>query len=216
MLLEEPIVENMLATLRQEFESFDTTNLYNRYREIRDSVDDWRFSSGDYFSCLPYEEQRQGFSAPKLLKKRYESVDEARWLGKYSAGFRAGKHVVTVMPGQKTVRALSADLYREDDGVIDVCSITYKGIDHPEKVTSRVIGIARMKPLDESSKVYVAVGESGAFAVYRYTYSADGKPLTALAFSKGWTRESQWDFHYDSSGELDQITAGPATLWTRA
>ena len=216
MLLEESIVENMLTTLRQEFESFDTTNFYGRYLELRDSVDDWKFSSGDYFSCLPYEEQRQGFSAPKLLKKRYESVDEARWLGKYSAGFRDGRHVVTVMPSQKTVRALSADLYSEDDGVINVCSITYKGIDHPEKVTSRLTGIARMKPFDESRKVYVAVGEGGAFAIYLYTYSADAKPLTARAFSKGWTSESQWDFHYDSSGELDRITAGPATLWARA
>ncbi|WP_175924442.1 hypothetical protein [Burkholderia latens] len=216
MLLEEPIVENLLTTLRQEFESFDTTNLYDRYLELRDSVDDWKFSSGDYFSCLPYEEQRQGFSAPKLLKKRYESVDEARWLGKYSAGFRNGWHVVTVMPGQKTVRALSVDLYSEDDGVINVCSITHKGIDRPEKAASRLTGIARMKPFDESRKVYVAVGEGGHFAIYLYTYSADAKPLTALAFSKGWTSEAQWDFHYDSSGELDRITAGSATLWARA
>ena len=124
--------------------------------------------SGDCFSCLPDEERGQGFSAPKLLKKRYESVDEARWLGKCGAGFRDGKHVVTVMPGQKAARALSADLYREDNGVIDVCSITYRGIDHAERVTSRVTGIARMKPLDEPSKVYVVVGEGGAFAVYRY------------------------------------------------
>ncbi|WP_124893526.1 hypothetical protein [Burkholderia sp. Bp9090] len=216
MLLEEPVVENMLAMLREKFESYETTNLYPQYLELRDSIDDWKFSSGDYFSCLPYEEQRQGFSAPKLLKKRYESVDEARWLGKYSAGFRNGQHVVTVMPGQKTVRALSADLYSEDDGVIDVCSITHKGIDNPEKVASRVTGVARMKPLDESRKVYVAVGEGGAFSIYLFEYSVDEKPKTALAFSKGWTGESRWDFHYGSSGELDRITAGPATLWARA
>ncbi|MBJ9657410.1 hypothetical protein [Burkholderia multivorans] len=215
MLLEMPVIVNVLTTLQGEFDSIDEKGLYSRYIEIVDSVDEWRFSSGDYFSCLPYEEQRQGFSPPKLLKKRYESVDEARWLGKYSAGFRNGRHVVTVVPGQKNVRALSVDLYAENDGVIDVCSVTHKGIDRPEKVASRVTGLAKMKSLDELRKVYVAVGEGGSFAVYLYTYSSDKKPLSAVAFSKGWTSESQWDFHYDSTGELEKITSGPATLWSR-
>ncbi|WGS42427.1 hypothetical protein LFL97_02505 [Burkholderia sp. JSH-S8] len=216
MLLEMPKIVGLLSTLQQRFDSFDTKILYDRYLALKDSADEWKFSSGDYFSCLPYEEERQGFSTPKLLKKRYENVNEARWLGKYSAGFRDEKHVITVMPGQKTVRALSADFYDEYDGAIEVCSVTHKGIDHPEKVVSRVTGIARMEPLDESRKVYVGVGEGGAFAIYLYTYSSQGKPLNAVAFSKGWTGESGWDFHYDSAGELARITSGPATLWARA
>ncbi|WP_152036576.1 hypothetical protein [Burkholderia pyrrocinia] len=215
MLLETPVIANALALLQGEFESIDKKYLYDRYLVLKDSIEDWKFSSGDYYSCLPYEEQRQGFSSPKLLKKRYESVDDARWLGKYSAGFRDGKHVVTVMPGQKTVQALSADFYDENEGVIDVRSVTYKGIDHPEKVISRVTGVARMMSLDELRKVYVAVGDGGAFAVYLYTYSAEHRPLSSVAFSKGWTGESQWNFHYDAVGELERITSGPATLWTR-
>lgn len=215
MLIEMPKVADMLAALQKRLESGNAKNLYDQFLALKDSVEEWKFSSGDYFSCLPYEEQRQGFSAPKLLKKRYESIDEARWLGKYSAGFHDGKHVVTVMPGQRTIRALSADLYSENDGVVEIYSATYKGIDHPGKVTSRVTAIARMEPLDELRDVYAAVGEGGAFSAYLYTYSAERKPLSAVAFSKGWTGESQWNFYYDSTGELERITSGPAILWAR-
>lgn len=123
---------------------------------------------------------------------------------------------MTVMPGQKAARALSADLYREDNGVIDVCSITYRGIDHAERVTSRVTGIARMKPLDESSKGVRCRWRGRRIRGLSLPHTLLGKPLTAPAFSKGWASESQWDFHYGTSGELDRITAGPATLWTPA
>lgn len=213
MLIEMQPVINILSELQQNFESFDSNDLYERYLTARSEADEWKISSGDLFSCLPYEEQRQGFPAPKLIKKKYESIDQARWAGKYCAGFRAGKHIITLMPGQKTVHAVDVDLYNESDDLVEICNASYKGIDRSNGIISRLTGMAKMQRVDETRKLYVSVGAAGAYAVYLYTYSTDGKPLNVTAFSKGWRQESHWEFHYTSESELIEITSGAATLW---
>lgn len=87
MLLDMPMVKSMLDDLRKQFQVFDTTHSYSDYLACCDLVDEWKFSDGDYFGHLPYSDERMGFSSPRLMKRKYANVDEARWLGKYGAGF---------------------------------------------------------------------------------------------------------------------------------
>lgn len=216
MLIDLPEVTILLSELRHEFESTDLSSLYPAYLERFKSVTDWKFSSGDYFAPIPYESERMGFSSDVLVKKKYKSVDEARWLGKYCAGFIEGKHVITVRPGQRTVNALLATLYDEVGSILKVRSISFKGIDKPEKMRSAIGGLGRIISRPDNTKLDVGVGIGGTFSINLYQYSKDGRPVSVRAFSKGWTGEDQLEYRYTPDGQLDEITAGgPIPLWKR-
>lgn len=216
MLLDLPEVNLLLNELRQEFDTTDLSSLYPAYLDRFNSVTDWRFSSGDYFAPIPYESERMGFSPDVLIKKKYKSVDEARWLGKYCAGFVEGRHVITVLPSQRTVKALHATLYDEVGSVLAVRTISFKWIGKPEKMHSQIRSIRRVISRPDNTKLDVGVGIGGAFSVNLYQYSDDGRPVTVRAFSKGWSSEDQLEYRYASDGQLDEITAGgPLPLWKR-
>ncbi|WP_321884150.1 hypothetical protein [Burkholderia cepacia] len=90
MLLQESLIKNQLGALHCEFEGQPKLDWYDEYLRVASTIDEWRFSTGDYFSPAPYEAERGGFPSPKLVKRKYKDVDEARWLGKYCAGFLGG------------------------------------------------------------------------------------------------------------------------------
>ncbi|MBR0565994.1 hypothetical protein J5J83_07690 [Azoarcus sp. L1K30] len=216
MLLDLPEVTILLQELRQEFEATDLRTLYSAYLDRFNSVTDWKFSSGDYFSPIPYESERMGFSSDFLIKKKYKSVDEARWLGKYCAGFVNGRHVITVLPSQRTVKALHATLYDEADSILEMHTVSFKWIGKPEKMQSQVRGIRKVISRPDNTKLDVVVGLAGAFSINLYQYSKDGRPVSVRALSKGWTGEDQLEYRYTSDGRLDEITAGgPIPLWKR-
>lgn len=215
MLFDMPEVALLLDELKKEFDATDVTKLYPAYLDRFNSVTEWRFSSGDYFAPIPYESERMGFSPDAPVKKKYKSVDEARWLGKYCAGFVEDKHVITVRPGQRTVKALLATLYDEIDSILEVRSVSFKWIGKPEKLNPAIGGLGRIISRPDNTKLHVGVGTGGAFAVNLYQYS-NGRPVSVRAFSKGWPSEAEWQYHYAADGQLDEITAGgPVPVWKR-
>jgi hypothetical protein len=216
MLLDMPEVVSLLDELRKEFDATDVINLYPSYLDRFNSVAEWKFSSGDYFHHEPFFEEQGGFPSPVLVKKKYKSVDEARWLGKYCAGFVGGKHVITVLPGQRTVKALNAALYDEVGSVLYVRTVSFKWIGKPEKMHSQVRGIGRVISRPDSTKLEVGVGIGGAFSILLFQYSSEGRPIRARAMSKGYPGEAAWEYRYTPDGQLDEITTGgPVPLWKR-
>jgi hypothetical protein len=215
MLLDMPEVVSLLDELRKEFDATDVSKLYPAYLDRFNSVTEWKFSSGDYYAPIPYESERMGFSPDVPIKKKYKSVDEARWLGKYCAGFVGGEHVVTVRPGQRTVNALLATLYDEVGPILGIRSVSFRGLGKPE-MRSAIGGLGRIISRADNTRLHVGVGIGGAFAVSLYQYSNEGRPIRARAMSKGYPGEAAWEYHYTPEGQLDEITTGgPVPLWKR-
>lgn len=214
-LLDIPIVSSLLDDLRKQFQGFDATDSYQIYLACRDSVEEWKFSDGDYFCHLPYNDERVGFSPPRLMKRKYASLDEARWLGKYCSGFSDDRHVITISPGQKGIQAIQATLYNRTDDVLEIATLHFKGMDRPAGSESKLLGLGRMLQLDDNAKVYVGVGIREAFAVFLYQYSSSGRLLSGRAFSKGWPSEDEWFCHYDNDGQLAEITSGDSSVWRK-
>ncbi len=215
MLLDIPIVNSTLGDLRKQFQAFDATGSYPIYLVCCDAVDEWRFSDGDYFGHLPYSDERMGFSPPRLMKRKYANVDEARWLGKYCSGFSGGRHVITISPGQKGVQAIQATLYNRTGDVLEITTLGFKGMDRPEGSEAKLLGLGRMLQLDGHARIYVGVGIREAFAVFRYQYSPSGCVLSGRAFSNGWPCEDEWFCRYDDDGQLIEITSGDASVWRK-
>lgn len=216
MLLDLPEVTLLLNELRQEFEVIDRSKLYPAYLERFNSITEWKFSSGAYFHHEPFFEERGGFSSAVLIKRKYKSVDEARWLGKYCAGFVNHKHVITVLPSQRTIDVLSATLYDEIGPVLEIRTVAFKGIGKPEKMQSQVRGIGRVVSRPDNTKLYVGVGVEGAFSVNLYQYSNEDRLVRIQAISKGWSSEDSLEYRYTPDGQLDEISAGgPIPLWKR-
>ncbi|MFJ5366807.1 hypothetical protein ACIPR9_17070 [Pectobacterium punjabense] len=213
MLLDMPIVALTLDDLRKQFQVFDTTHSYSDYLACCDLVDEWKFSDGDYFGHLPYSDERMGFSSPRLMKRKYANVDEARWLGKYCAGFSGDRHAITVSPGQKGIHAIQATQYNRTGDVLEIATLGFKGIDRPERVESKLLGSGRMLQVEDRAVVYVGVGIREAFSVFLYQYSSAGQVLSGRAFSKGWPSEDEWFYHYDNDGQLAEITSGNTSIW---
>ncbi|MCP1107735.1 hypothetical protein M6G53_20400 [Serratia nevei] len=215
MILEDSLIKHQLAELRHDFEGQPNSDWYDEYLRTTDAIDEWRFSSGDYFSPVPYEAERSGFPSPKIIKKSYETVDEARWRGKYCAGFLAGQHLVTVMPSEPNIQALDADFFSvSEEGIITIRSISCKSMHRPGKRSSRVIGMRRLNDLGEGGKLYLGVGEGGAWFVFIYKYLRE-RPVTALGYSNLATSGSGWEYHYDELGGLSEITSGSGVIWVK-
>ncbi|WP_155623717.1 hypothetical protein [Burkholderia territorii] len=215
MLPQDPVIESQLAALQRDFGDQPKLDWYDEYLRVIATVDEWKFSTGDYFSPAPYEAERSGFPSPKLVKKQYKDVDEARWLGKYCAGFQEGRHIVTVMPSEPSIQAVDADFFNvREDGEINIRSISCKSMHRPGKRSSRVIGMRRFVQLERDLKLYVGVGEGGAWFAFVYQYFS-GRPKVAHGYSNGSASASSWEFHYDDAGKLNEITSGSGVLWRR-
>ncbi|MCC4104756.1 hypothetical protein [Serratia ureilytica] len=215
MILDNSVIQFQLEELWRNFEGQPSLDWYEEYLRVAATVDEWKFSSGDYFSPAPYEAERGGFPSPRLIKKPYRDVDEARWLGKYCSGFVAGNHTVTVMPSEPNIQALDADFYSAGkDGEITIQSISCKSMSRPGRRNSRIIGMRRFFELGSDSKLYMGVGEGGSWFVFVYKYFS-GRPVSARGYSDGGASESGWEFHYDDAGGLIKITTGSSVMWAR-
>jgi hypothetical protein len=201
-----------LAKLREDHKIFSQSDVRKEYTSAIESVTEWRFSTGDYFDRLPYEDERQGYAAPKLLKKNYENFDEARWLGKFSAGFSANEHVITILPEEKGIRSVSANLYKNFDGRLDVWKTRQQWKNNSQKWESLLLGLGRFENISNTI-LYITTGQGDAFAIYLYTYSPEGLLLHTDAYSKGWSQEVQWTYHYNEKNELLEIRTGGVVLW---
>lgn len=216
MLIDMPEVVDSLSELRNDFECIDLKKLYSTYLERLNLIDEWKFSSGNYFHHEPYFDERGGYSSPVLVKRKYQNIDEARWLGKYCFGFIKGKHVLTVKPSHKNVQVVNATLYDEFDSTIEVRSVSFKFIVKSDEIQANLGGMNRIFSRPDNTKLDICVGLNGAFYVILFSYSKDGLPVRARLMSKGYPDEDTWDYHYSPDGKLEKITAGGALpLWTR-
>ena len=85
-----------------------------------------------------------------------------------------------------------------------------------QKVRSAMGGLGRIISKPDNTRLNVGVGIGGAFSVSLYQYSDDNRPVRVRAFSRGWTSEAEWRYHYTAGGELDKITAGSLRpVWMR-
>lgn len=215
MLLQEPLIQTQLEALQCEFEEQPGLDWYDEYLRLISTIDEWKFSTGDYFSPVPYEAERGGFSSPKIVKRKYEDADEARWLGKYCAGFVEKRHLITVMPGEPNIQTLDADIFSlTEDETITIRSISCKSMHRPERRNSRMIGMRRFIDLGVDSKLYVGVGEGGARFAFLYRYLS-GRPVIAHGASNKTNSEAYWEFRYDEFGKLNKITSGPSVVWEK-
>lgn len=212
-LLDNEEFSKRLSDLKKDHEAFSSGDIHKEYLTTIGSVTGWKFSTGDYFDRVPYEDERQGYAPPRLLKKNYESFDEARWLGKFSAGFSNDQHVVTIQPEEQGIQSVSANIYKKNSGRLDVWKTKHRWMNNPKKKQeSLLLGLGRFEYFPDSM-LYVTVGQGDAFAIYLYTYSPEGLLLHTDAYSKGWSQESRWTYHYDEKGELLEIRTGGVVLW---
>lgn len=211
-ILDDEKFASKLARLREDHETFSRADVHREYTFAIESVTEWRFSTGDYFDRLPYEDERQGYAAPKLVKKKYENFNEARWLGKYSAGFAADEHVVTILPEEQGIQSVSANLYKRFDDRLDVWKTRHRWKSKSKSQESLLLGLGRLERISDVV-LYMTTGQADAFAIYLYTYSPEGLLLHTDAYSKGWSQEVRWTCHYDDKRELREIRTGGVVLW---
>ena len=105
------------------------------------------------------------------------------------------RHVLTVLPSQRTIQALDATLYDEIDTNLKMLTISFKGIDDPERMRSQIRGIRRLISRPDNTKLEVGVGTGGSFSVSLYQYSDEGRPIKVREFSNGWGGEAEWQYH---------------------
>lgn len=216
MLIDLPEVISALSVLRKNFESTDLKNLYSVYLERLNLVDEWKFSSGNYFHHEPYFDERSGYSSPVLVKRKYKNIDEARWLGKYCFGFIKGKHAITVKPSHKNVDVMNVTFYDVLDSTIEVRSVSFKFIAKSVDIQASIGGMNRIFLRPDNTKLDICVGINGAFYVILFYYSKENLPLRAQLMSKGYQDEDTWEYRYSPDGQLEEITAGgPLPLWRR-
>jgi hypothetical protein len=220
MILENPEIKSYLAELRQEFETLPKLDWYDEYLKISSNVDEWKFSSGDYFFPIPYSEESNGSPSARLMKRSYKNVDQARWLGRYCAGFLAGKHLVTVMPSEPNMEALDACLFSaKNPGTIEFKYINCKFIDTPSKRESKVAGMHRWIDLKDNNKLHLGVGERGAGFIFLYKYSS-GQPIMAQGYTSlelsGGIPDFVRFFHYDNEGNINKVTSSASLIWSKA
>lgn len=208
-ILDDEKFATKLAKLREDHATFSRTDIHAEYASAIGSVTEWRFSTGDYFDRLPYEDERQGYAAPKLLKKKYENFDEARWLGKYCVGFAAEQHVITILPEEQGIQPVSANLYKKFDDRLDVWKTRHRWKKTRE---SSLQGLGRFESLS-NAVLYMTAGQGDAFAIYLYTYSPEGVLLHTDAYSQGWSQEVRWVYQFDEKGELREIRTGGVLFW---
>lgn len=211
-LLDDAVIVVRLSKLNEDHKIFSRMDIRKEYNTAIEAVSAWRFSTGDYFNRLPFEDERQGYPAPRLLKKTYKDFNEARWLGKYSAGFAGDEHVVTIQPEEHGIQSISANLYKKFDDQLDVWGIRHRSKCNPKEQDSLLLGLGRFEKFS-NTVLHIRVGQGGAFAVYLYAYSPEGVLLTTDAYSKGWSQEVRWTHHYDEKNELSEIRSGDSVLW---
>ncbi|MBT2118905.1 hypothetical protein KK141_11225 [Dyella sp. LX-66] len=211
-LLDDAAIVARLSKLHEDHKIFSRTDIREGYNTAIEGVSAWRFSTGDYFNRLPFEDERQGYPTPRLLKKTYKDFNEARWLGKFSAGFAGDEHVVTIQPEENGIQSVSANLYKKFDDRLDIWKTRDRRKGNSKEQGSLLLGLGRVESFSNTT-LYMAVGQGGAFSVYLYTYSPEGALLTTDAFSKGWSQEVRWTYHYSEKNELLEIRTGDAVLW---
>jgi hypothetical protein len=216
LLVEEPEIAALLDELQKEFDSTDVASLYPAYLERFKSVEEWKFSSGDFYAPIPYESERMGFGPDKPVKRRYASVDEARELGKYCSGFAQGRRILALLPSEKGLDALDVSLYDEAGSTLEIRTISFKGLRKPQGMRTQLRSLNKIIPVAEGLKIEAGIGIGGAFSVSQYRFNLEGRLLSHRAFSKGWPIESEAMYHYTDDGQLDEIKAGGFhTVWRR-
>jgi hypothetical protein len=209
-LLETPEVKEVLIATSAEFDVFNTDDLYERYLAVCGAVDEWKFSpDGELDSFLSYNNERNGYNPPRIVKRKYKDINEARFLGKYCCGYISGEHVVTVFPTERGLDAITASLYqKKPDGSVKVIHFRFRFMSSDDNRIAELISLSNIIILSDSLKLKAGVGNNnGAFTIYLYEFSGQ-KPISVKIFSKGWPSEENYAFHYDDNGFMYKVTYG--------
>jgi hypothetical protein len=90
-IIDMPKINLVLSQLKERFDKFNTSDMYDKYLQLASSISEWRVTvNGPYFNPLPYYEEITVGETPKLVKRKYKNMDEARWLGVASRMIRSG------------------------------------------------------------------------------------------------------------------------------
>jgi hypothetical protein len=205
-IIDVPEINLALSQLKSKFDEFDTSDLYDKYLQFVSSVSEWRITAnGSYFSPLPYFEEIIVGETPKLIKRKYKNIDEARWLGKYCCGYIDKKCVIEILPTHRNVDTLLVSFFSETNNTLEECHVNFKSLSNPERISVTLLSLSKCISLSHDKRALVGVSGKGNFSVFLYTFAEDGKPVHVRAATKGYP---EWDyyFHYRFDGEMYRIS----------
>ncbi|SFG42726.1 hypothetical protein SAMN05518865_1124 [Duganella sp. CF458] len=177
---------------------------------IVEEVKEWKYSKKQYFTPLPFENELGGYSRGNIIKRKYESFDEALLNGNYAFGFIQDHHRITIAPAPTPNSPWEVSLHSVIGDEIRIKhSVHHRRLPKP----SELRGICDLFPIDSQTKASVGVGDRGAFYVYCYIYNDAGLIDAVRAFSKGWLQEADYRLHYGIDGAMRKITIGNSIIW---
>jgi hypothetical protein len=205
-IIDIPEIGNALSELRKRFENFETSGLYARYQRLVDSVTEWKISAnGPIFQPVVYENEITCGASAKLIKKKYKTVEEAMYLGKYCSGFINEECVMDIYPINKGIDARLVSFYERNNTVLEEVHVNFRFASVSEKRITTLGSLTKYIDWIDGKRAKIGVGERGNFSVFLYTLAEDGKPVHARAATKGYP---EWDyyFHYTPDGEMYKIS----------
>jgi hypothetical protein len=205
-IIDIPEINIALSQLRENLERFDSTGLYEKYLQLTSTVSEWRVTANaTYFQPFPYYGEIIVGESPKLIKKKYKNMDEARWLGKYCCGYVNGECVLEIFPTHKNVDTLLVSFLSGNDDSHDECHINFKSIKNIQKMETRLISISKCFKMSNNESALIRSAHGEEFMVSLYKFHSNGIPSNVRFVSKGY---SEWGyyFHYRPDGEMYKIS----------
>lgn len=201
LLLDIPEFQRMLADCEMAFKAKVAELSSNKFVEtVLLKPTEWRYSRGDFFYPLPYRDEMAGYQPAKLLKKSYESTDEASEKGIYSSGFVGDNHVVTRHPLElknvidicfferckQEISCFSMRGSRGDSGRKDVVNSVEKIINKEDKIMSALYA------------------SDGNFSLNLLLRNTNGELSEEYVYAKGWNKNDVYRYiHHE--GKLTEV-----------
>jgi hypothetical protein len=205
-IIDIPEISNTLSKLRERFENFDNSGLYERYQHLVNSVMEWKISiNGPIFQPLMWENEIVCGKTTKLVKKKYKNVEEAMYLGKYCSGFINEECVIVISPINKGIDARFVSFYERSNNALEEVHVDFRFSSIPKKRISTLVGLTNNIDISNDKRAKIGVGERGNFSVSLYAFSKDRIPIHVRKATKGYPEWILY-FHYNSDGEMYKIS----------
>ncbi|GKT17416.1 hypothetical protein AVHY2522_15155 [Acidovorax sp. SUPP2522] len=204
-LIEIPEFRDIISECKNLFhEKKITISKENRVESSLALPSSWRYSRGDYFYPLPYRNEIMGYQPAKIIKRQYQSTDEASNKGIHSSGFLEGKHIVTRHP-------------IELDTVIDISLFEYN---INEILHLNLRGFRRNSRQKEDSLKSIGKTFTRDDKIINVNYARDGNFLVNLLrkdekqnifeeyiYTKEWDTNDIYKYIHDEQNQLLEVRA---------
>jgi hypothetical protein len=164
---------------------------------------EWKFSNGDYFDPLPYEDEAGGYAPPRLLKKKYQSTDEASLAGMYASAFNGDELVAIRTPTKRTVGVINMQIFKRDGSVQRCLNVDAYPPDFERK--KNVLRAVNLFERSGSRLLDVGVGQAPNFSVTWIELDDRELPRTQYRIAYGWKQNEVVHFEHDELGKLKRV-----------